>query len=439
MTRVAVIGAGISGLASAFRLTSAGYDVTVYEQCDQPGGLAASIELGGVPVGRNYHFICGPDQAYLDLLGELGLGSKVHWGATRMGSFRRGRYRRFGTPLSLLRYDPIAPLDRLRFALSSARSRSRTSWRELDDVSARDWLIAEQGPSSYEAVWKPLLEQKFGPAAHSISAAWMWARINRVANSRAGLLGKERLGYLEGGELELVQALVARIREAGGRIRLSSAVDSIDVEGRVVRGVRSGGVFESYDVVVSTVATPVFMQLVGRALAPDEQSRLLTVDYHDITCWVLLAREPLGPDFWLNIDDPRIPFPGVTTMTHLDPMPELSGHHVLYVPMYLPPGDPRWDVTHDEGIADVLAALDVVSPGFSAGVVESRLTRDRFAQPIYDIGFASRLGASLAPATTVEGLFRTDMSMVYPHDRSLVNAVSEATRIETAVLGRAPL
>ena len=54
MTSIAIIGAGIGGLASAARLARQGYQVTVFEKHAQPGGRAAFIEQDG------FRFDTGP-------------------------------------------------------------------------------------------------------------------------------------------------------------------------------------------------------------------------------------------------------------------------------------------------------------------------------------------------------------------------------------------
>ena len=46
--KVAVLGAGIAGLVSAYELRKAGYDVTVLEARDRPGGRAWSVRRGSV-------------------------------------------------------------------------------------------------------------------------------------------------------------------------------------------------------------------------------------------------------------------------------------------------------------------------------------------------------------------------------------------------------
>ena len=74
--KVAVIGAGISGLACAHRLQQQGVDVTVYESNSAAGGLIDSVEKDGLL------FEAGPQSfqgtpALLDLIRELGLESQL--------------------------------------------------------------------------------------------------------------------------------------------------------------------------------------------------------------------------------------------------------------------------------------------------------------------------------------------------------------------------
>jgi protoporphyrinogen/coproporphyrinogen III oxidase len=75
-TRVAVIGAGISGLACAYRLHQSGVDVAVLESSDRPGGLIDTVEKDGLL------FEAGPQSfqgtaALLELVHELGIESQL--------------------------------------------------------------------------------------------------------------------------------------------------------------------------------------------------------------------------------------------------------------------------------------------------------------------------------------------------------------------------
>lgn len=58
--KIGIIGAGIAGLATAVRLASKGYEVTVFEANTYAGGKLSVFELEGADAGRRYRFDAGP-------------------------------------------------------------------------------------------------------------------------------------------------------------------------------------------------------------------------------------------------------------------------------------------------------------------------------------------------------------------------------------------
>ncbi|MGA9569562.1 MAG: FAD-dependent oxidoreductase, partial [Candidatus Acidiferrales bacterium] len=75
-THVAIIGAGISGLACAYRLQQLGVEVTVFESNDSAGGLIDSVQKDSLL------FEAGPQSfqgtpALLALIRELGLEAQL--------------------------------------------------------------------------------------------------------------------------------------------------------------------------------------------------------------------------------------------------------------------------------------------------------------------------------------------------------------------------
>ncbi len=433
LVKAVVVGGGVAGLAAAHRLAQQGWDVTVYERDPVLGGLASSFEYDGATLERYYHFICRPDAPYLELIDELGLTPRLNWQPTRMGYVYEGRYHPFGTPWSLMRFSPLSLASRVRFGIHALRSKRMTDWADLDGITAREWLTDNEGEQAYDVVWRPLLELKFGAEADKVSAAWMWARINRVANSRTGVLMREWLGALEGGTQVLINALADRIDSAGGAIRTHTPVRRITIEEGRARGVVLDiGAEEEADVVVSAVAPPLLLEIAPDLPQP-YAGALRAIDYYAVACWLLVASEPMSRDFWLNVHDANVTFPGVIQYTNLNPIPGLSGRHVLYIPYYMSVEDERYSLSLEEWLPRLKAELDVVRPGFAEKVESFLLLRDPYAQPLFPAGFGERFASLADPVTPVGGLYRTDMSQVYPADRSLVNAIDKANAVAAAI------
>jgi protoporphyrinogen oxidase len=69
--------------------------------------------------------------------------------------------------------------------------------------------------------------------------------------------------------------------------------------------------------------------------------------------------------------------------TNLNPLPELGGDRILYVPQYLSADDPRYAQSDEEVLRTYTDALALINPAFDRRWVKfSAVFRDRYAQPI---------------------------------------------------------
>jgi protoporphyrinogen oxidase len=428
---IAIVGSGLTGLVAAWRLAAAGERVTVFERYPRPGGLVATFDAGGEPLECFYHHIFTTDTDYVALAGELGLAGEIEWLPSRMGICSEGRLWEFGTPASLLRFAPLSWPDKVRFALSSLYLSRAGTLAAMEGVSARDWLSRHAGRAAYDAVWGPLLAQKFAERAGDVSMAWLWykLRLRGRSRSRAGL--GERLGYMRGSFGRLVDALAARAAAAGVRLELATPVRAIrPVAGGVEVATRAGA--STFAAALFTAAPAELLRVAGDHLPDDYRGRLAGVDHTNAVCGVLELDRPLTGFYWLNVAEEAFPFGGVIEHTNFVPPARYGGRHLVYLSKYVLPDHPLWS-TPDAAVWDVMLPwLPRLNPAFDPAWIRARhVFRAANGQPIIPLHYSR----SIPPfATAVPGLFHACMAQVYPEDRGQSYAVRAGNRAAAALL-----
>jgi protoporphyrinogen oxidase len=405
--RIGIIGAGISGLAAAFRLARRGHHVEVFQRESSTGGLIATFDLAGTRIEHFYHFLCAGDTGYFELCRELGLQDRIRFVKARTGFYYQGQCFGFTTALDLLRFTPIPFSQRVRFGIFALESRMRDEWTQLDEITAEPWLIDRLGRRAFDVIWSPLLSLKFGEYSKTISAAWVWHRIHRVARS------KGRMGYLEGGSGFLLDSLMASLKRSGITIHPGKPVTGIMAEAGRVRGLRlQGGSAYECERIISTVPLPVVADLIPPGWE-DYETRLRAVRYIGVACVALKLTRPVTPYFWLNVHDSSIPFNGIIEYTNLN---RLAGEHIAYVPYYVPTDSPVYRMADHALIDQTWRGMKRIAPDLrDEDLVASHLSRAAYAQAICPTNFLRIIPGRRAP---LGGLHLLDSVFLYPEDRT---------------------
>jgi protoporphyrinogen oxidase len=256
---------------------------------------------------------------------------------------------------------------------------------------------------------------KFAEHADEVSAAWIWARMVRLSRSRTSVW-REELGYIEGGSKVVLDELGRDLERRGGRVVLKADVQGIVFQDGRARGVRVGGETLEADAVVSTVTPHRFLQL-APSLDGSYVEGLRRIPTIGIFCLFLRLSERVTPFFWVNTNDARIPFAGMIEYTNLNPLPELGGDRVLYVPQYLSADDPRYAQSDEEVLRSYTDSLALINPAFDRSWVKfSAVFRDRWAQPICLTDYRTTTPTIQTP---VPNLQLTDSCQLHPHDRTI--------------------
>ena len=432
-THVAIIGAGFCGLAAGYELCKRGVRVTLFEKDAEIGGLAGSFRVNGVQLEKFYHHWFTNDVHVMALIDELGTRDRVIFRPTRTGMYCANNLFKLSTPFDVLRFNQLPVIDRFRLGLMALRVRKIKNWRQLENLTASQWLRQIGGDKVYEVVWKPLLRGKFGEYASEVSAVWFWNKLKLRGGSR-GLGGEEQLAYYRGGFAALANQITLQIESAGGRVILNTSADGLLVSDGKITGVMSRNEKFTADAVIATPALPLIADLVAPHVSREYVDQLRRIKYLGNVCLVLELDRSLSDIYWLNVSDPGFPFVGVIEHTNFEPRDSYGGRHLVYLSKYLSESDQLCQMKDSELLEFTLPYLQRVFPSFKPQwILEYHVWRARYSQPVIERHYSTLIPAYETP---LQHLFLATMAQIYPEDRGTNYAIREGRMIARELISR---
>jgi protoporphyrinogen oxidase len=430
--RWAVVGGGVLGMTLAHRLARGGRDVTLFDAADRLGGLASAWSLDGVVWDRHYHVTLLSDSHLRALLAELGLEGELRWATTRTGFYSGGRLHSMSNSLEFLRFPPLRLVDKLRLAATIVHASRVKDPVPLEGVLVSDWLRKWSGDRTFETIWLPLLKAKLGEHYQRTSAAFLWATIARMYAARRTGLKKEMFGYVAGGYARVLDRFAEVLAGEGVALRTGHVAERIGpVPAGGIQVEFRNGRRETFDQVAVTVPAPVAAR-VCQGLSEDEAARLQGIQYLGIVCASLLLKKPLAGFYVTNITDPGIPFTAVVEMSALVDRAQLGGNTLVYLPKYVDPEDPAFELADGEIEASFLAALERMIPAFDRGdLLAFRVSRVRNVFALPTLHYSRRL----PPMTTsVPGLHLVNAAHIVNGTLNVNETIQLANRAAAAFL-----
>ena len=386
----AVVGGGFLGITLALRLRQAGHDVTLIEAAPELGGLAAPWEIGNLTWDKHYHVTLMSDLRTRALLGECGLEDEMRWVETKTGFYTDGKLYSMSDTLEFLRFPPLRLIDKLRLGATIFYASKIKDPTALEQINVCDWLRKLSGRRTFEKIWLPLLRAKLGPNYDRVSASFIWAIIARMYAAKKGGLKKEMFGYLPGGYERFIDKLGTQLKSSGIMIRTGSPVDSIIQDPETGQQVINGHL--RFDQVAVTLPAKPALQICAHQLDPVQRAQHEAIEYQGIICASALLKKPLAGYYVTNITDPA-PFTAVIEMTALVEPDQLKGHHLVYLPKYVPRDDDEsFGRSDDEIESEFTDALLGMYPHLTRGDITAfKISRARDVLALATENYSAKL------------------------------------------------
>lgn len=417
--KIAIIGAGFTGLTAGYELVKKGHSVTIFEKASLPGGLALGYKKDSWKwsLEEYYHHWFTNDTAILNLAKEINY--TVLTFRPKTSSYIHNKIYQLDSPLTFLQFPELSPIQRLRMLATLAFLRFTPFWHPLEKTTAAAFLPRYMGEKAYDLLWKPLLVNKFGAYTNTISLAWFWGRITKRTPS---------LAYPEGGFLHFAQSLVAAIEKKGGKLVFSAEIATIE-SGET--GVSLGKKYGRFDKVIVTLPSFGFLKLCPQ-LPTDYKKQLAALQGLGAITMVLRLKKQFFADgtYWLNVCETKSPVLAVVEHTNFIDKKYYNNEHLVYLGNYLPIDHPYFKKNNTELLALFDPFLRKLNPQYASSLLGYDVFKVPFAQPIIPINYSSQIPAFRTPLRNV---YLANMQQVYPWDRGTNYAVELGNKISALI------
>ncbi len=419
--RIAVLGAGFTGLSAAYDLAKKGHEVVLFEKDKFPGGLASGFKDDNWqwPLEKYYHHCFANDDSILKLAKE----TNFHFLKTRpkTSTYIKGKAYQLDSALTLLFFPLLSISQRLRMGFVILYLKLNSNWKYLEKVKASEFLPKFMGKKAYKMVWEPLFKNKFGVYAKEISLTWFWARIKKRTSF---------LTYPRGGFQNFINHLSSEIKKNKGVIFLENEVIEIRENKKVLIKVKDKfgkQINYEFDKAICTIPSRSFLKI-STSLPKAYRERILNFKYLCVHNLILRLKKPLLKNgvYWLNICDSKSPITGIVEHTNFIDKKHYNNEHIVYLLNYLKKENKKYQMDEKSLLKLYDPYLKKIKKDYKNDLININLFKDEFVQAIISTNYSKNI---LPFKTPLKNVFLANMDQVYPWDRGTNYAVELGNKI----------
>lgn len=404
--KVAIIGAGPAGLASAYKLVQAGYEVDVYEVAEEVGGMCRTLTLWGYKVDLGPHRFFSSYQR-VNLLWKDLVGEEFTWVSRQTRIFYLGKF--FTYPLRLV--STLVGLGLRESFLCLGSYLKQIFVRSKSEHNFEDWVVSRFGYRLYKTFFKTYSEKLWGIPCKNIDADFAYRKIRRM--DFFGVLKNffsykktyvEYFAYPNYGTIYPYKKMAERIQKRGGRIHLKTPV--IDIKKRDQTFFIKTPINEGlYDFVVSSMPLPKLVHQLGAKSEVLEASQKLKFR-NTILVYLLISGDYHFPDNWLYVHSPKVDFGRVTNFRNWSPKLYRSlPDTVLCLEYWCDENDSLWSMSEEELVSKARNDLRESKLIKSLQVQEGTVYKIPKSYPVFEVGYRTHLNKIQGYLSSIDNLY----------------------------------
>ena len=441
---VAVLGAGPAGLTAAYRLARGGRPVVVFEAEPNVGGLARTEVRDGYrfDLGGHRFFTKAPEVEALwhEVLGDEFLlrprMSRIYWNGRFLDYPLNGR--------DVIR--KLGPIELLRSLCSYAWAVVTPNGRE---DTFEQWVTNRFGKRLFTLFFKAYTEKVWGVPTSELRAEWAAQRIKGLSffsAAKSALVGNggnrvksliTEFSYPRFGPGQMWEAMRDEIVASGGEVRVSSAVERLEMrDGRVV-AVHAGGERLECSDVISSLPLGAIARMVDADVPAAVRESGDGLRYRDfLTVALVIDGRDLFPDNWIYVHEPGVQVGRIQNYRSWSPwMVPDPAKACVGLEYFCFAGDDLWSARDDELVTlatQELERLQLTSPG---AVERGFVTRVPKAYPMYDEHYAERVAQLREWVDSLKNLQQVGRNGLHRYNNSDHSMLTAMRAVENVLHG----
>ncbi|MCD6386511.1 NAD(P)-binding protein [Candidatus Sumerlaeota bacterium] len=407
--RIALLGAGIAGLATAYRVAQSNneHEIIIFEKESRPGGLARSVTIAGIPSDYGPHRINTELGEIKTFLREF-LGSGMFTVKRRSQMFLNGRFIEY--PIKF--FDAIRHLGlykTVQYGFSAIVSSMFKDSRVKEHDTFETVMKKALGSALYNDIIRPYSEKTWKTPPENIDAEVARVRLSgiRLGKVIRSVLGKEQVDdpsalrqffYLDGGIESLVNKFVASYKNKPIKINTNATVTALSLleSGKIKIGwIESNGKEHQdiFDFCFSSIPLDELVRMLTRSV-PDENALSVAnkLRYISMIIVYVVANKPqISPNSWMYFPEKEFIFNrGYEPKNFFRSMPA-GEQSVLCLEITCFQGDELWqrdDSRVAEEVVRQICSTGLLKPN---EVVQTEVVRLTHAYPLLTTGYKEQL------------------------------------------------
>lgn len=310
MTKVVIIGAGLTGLSTAYHLEKRGFfDYQLFEKDGTVGGLCRSVELDGFTFDYTGHLLHTSDDYFKTFIKDIVGFEHLNTITRRSFVFSHNTFTRYPFQINLhgLPHDII--IDCIEGYVTRKKSTKKAK-------NFPEWVLQNYGRGMAQHFFFPFQKKIFASDLRTISPSWVGrfvpsTSLRQIINGALKDTFDPSIGYnahffypKKGGIEFWIRKVAENIQNP---IKLEHEVMYIDAQERKI--IFKNGDIQNYDVLINTMPLDIFLQRLRTPSNIHFKSALNNLLCNSVVNFNYgIAQENLTQKHWIYVPEKKYPF-----------------------------------------------------------------------------------------------------------------------------------